>query len=443
MWQQRVVDHDNKFEICYSTSSSIETTTSCAETGDQTKQQILNMEQSKEQMLQQLCELRQQLNHVEQNYHVMKQLKENAEQQLDAMRQQKEEVEKQLFVMKQEKQEKDKQLHNMRQQEEQNGLTLDVLQQKDPFLQQLRIQASRAEERARLVELQLRLLRQQAESQLADQISRLSARHICTKPEDMKSSWMVDSSEIQVMKEKPLGVGGWSEVKVAMFRGIKVAAKLLHESIVSPHNIDLFIREMNMASSVRHPNLLLFMGASFLENYKPIIITELMPTNLRSIVQALSHDQIIAIGMDVACGLNYLHLMKPVPIIHRDISSANVLLEPIGLGLWRAKVSDFGSANFVSKVLTIGPGNASYAAPESSNAKLQSTKMDVYSYGVLLLEMATAQFPEPLLRTIQLQTLLWREMAEIVRVCTCEDPANRPDMKDILLSLPLSGAQRF
>ena len=129
--------------------------------------------------------------------------------------------------------------------------------------------------------------------------------------------------------------------------------------------------------------------------------------------------------------------MKPEPIIHRDISSANVLLEPIGLGLWRAKVSDYGSANFVSKVSTMGPGNASYAAPECSNPKLQTPKMDVYSYGVLLLEMATAQFPEPLLRTIQLETLLWREMAETVLKCTCEDPACRPHMKDVLLSLPL------
>ena len=78
--------------------------------------------------------------------------------------------------------------------------------------------------------------------------------------------------------------------------------------------------------------------------------------------------------------------MRPDPIIHRDISSANILVEPIGSGKWKAKVSDYGSANFLSKVTTMGPGNATYAAPESFNPKLQSPKMDVYSYAYCCLK---------------------------------------------------------
>eukprot|EP00731_Ephydatia_muelleri_P038865 Em0954g1a len=138
---------------------------------------------------------------------------------------------------------------------------------------------------------------------------------------------------------------------------------------------------------------------------------------------------------DVARGLNYLHLMRPDPIIHRDVSSANVLLEPIGSGNWKAKVSDYGSANFLSKVITMGPGNASYAAPESFNPKLQSPKMDVYSYGILLLEMATGQFPDHKLQAMQLDTLPWQEMAMMIRRCICDDPASRPTMKDLLPDL--------
>ena len=164
-------------------------------------------------------------------------------------------------------------------------------------------------------------------------------------------------------------------VKLARFRGTNVAAKFIHEDIISPHNIGLFIRER-----VRHPNLLLFMGASVDDN-KPVIITELMPDKLTSIVHLLTQGHVISIATDVACGLNYLHLMKPDPIIHRDVSSANVLLEPIGPDQWRAKLSDYGSANFVSKVTTQGPGNPSYAAPESIYPRLQTPKMDVYSYG--------------------------------------------------------------
>ena len=224
-------------------------------------------------------------------------------------------------------------------------------------------------------------------------------------------------------------------MRVAMFRGVKVAAKFIHEAIISPHNIDLFIREMNIAACVRHPNLLLFIGASLEEN-KPVIITELMQANLRSIIRTLSRDHVISIGTDVACALNYLHLMKPDPIIHRDVSSANVLLEPIGSGNWRAKVSDYGSANFVSMVTTTGPGNASYAAPESSNPKFQSPKMDVYSFGILRLEMATGQFQDPKLQVTRLKTPLWQEMAVLIRRCISEDPASRIDMKDVLLLLP-------
>ena len=95
-------------------------------------------------------------------------------------------------------------------------------------------------------------------------------------------------------------------------------------------------------------------------------------------------------------------------------------------------MSDYGSANFLSKVTTIGPGNASYAAPESLNPKLQSPKMDVYSYGIVLLEMATGQFPDHCLQAMQLETLVWEEMKVMIRRCTCEDPVNRPAMKDIL-----------
>ena len=377
---------------------------------------------SRSQFGQQLHEMKQQKEQTEQQFIDMKRQKEQTEQQLHEMKQQKEQTEQQFIDMKQQKEQTEQQLHDTR-------------HQKDAYEQQFRLQAQRANERATMAERELRLSRQNAEAQFKDHTAQQKdLKHSCT--DHVKCPWKIESSEIEFIQEKPIGVGGWGEVRVATFRGLKVAAKFIHEAIISPHNIDLFIREMNMAASVRHPNLLLFIGAS-LEDKKTVIITELMPSTLRNIigVSSLLHDHVISIGTDVACGLNYLHLMRPDAIIHRDVSSGNVLLEPVGSGNWRAKVSDFGSANFVSRVTTKGPGNPSYAAPESFNPKLQTPKMDVYSYGILLLEMATGQFPDQELQASQLETLLWQEMVTMIRNCICEDPANRPSMKDILLSL--------
>ena len=67
--------------------------------------------------------------------------------------------------------------------------------------------------------------------------------------------WVVQRDEVQ-MTEEILGTGGWGEVKVGTFRGTKVAVKSLHEITLSPHNLDLFSREMDIASCVSHPNLL-------------------------------------------------------------------------------------------------------------------------------------------------------------------------------------------
>ena len=91
-----------------------------------------------------------------------------------------------------------------------------------------------------------------------------------------------------------------------------MAAKCLHNQIISAHNVRLFTREMNMAAHARHPNLLQFIGATMDNN--PIILTELMPTSLRRVLEEgnpLSHGQIVSIALDVARALNYLHLSSP------------------------------------------------------------------------------------------------------------------------------------
>ena len=139
--------------------------------------------------------------------------------------------------------------------------------------------------------------------------------------------WVVRREEVE-LTEEVLGRGGWGEVKVAKFRGLRVAAKCLHNVIISEYNQHLFSREMAIAAKIRHPNLLLFIGAT--REGAAVILTELMPTSLRKELEmrAMPRVQITSIAQDVARALCYLHQWRPSPIVHRDISSGNVLSTP-------------------------------------------------------------------------------------------------------------------
>ena len=244
--------------------------------------------------------------------------------------------------------------------------------------------------------------------------------------------WVIKKEEVE-LTEEVLGRGAWGEVKVAKFRGLLVAAKFLHDTIISDYNQQLFTREMTIAAKIRHPNLLLFIGAT--REGEAVILTELMPTSLRRELQRrdLPRLQITSIAQDVACALCYLHQWQPHSIIHRDISSGNVLLEPLPNG-WRAKVSDYGSANFMNAVATAAPGSPAYAAPEASYPNQHSPKMDTFSYGVLLVEMCVRRFPDssPALREAQILQIQWAAMVSLVKRCTSERPADRPNMENII-----------
>ena len=176
--------------------------------------------------------------------------------------------------------------------------------------------------------------------------------------------WVISRDHIQ-LTGRFLGEGGWARVVEGKYCGCSVAVKQMHKLILSPYNRNLFEREMDIASKCRHPCLLQFIGATNDEE-NPLFVTELMETSLRALLEqrALSEAELSFVSLDVARALNYLHQKQPSPIIHRDVSSANVLLWRQGEH-WRGKVSDYGTANFMQQTMTVAPGAMIYSAPEA------------------------------------------------------------------------------
>lgn len=245
--------------------------------------------------------------------------------------------------------------------------------------------------------------------------------------------WIIRREEV-VMSEKCLGTGAWGKVYEGTFRDCQVAVKQIHDLILSPHNRRLFEREMSIASRCRHPHLLQFMGATN-DDGSPLFVTELLDTDLRNVLtmRALHHEEIVCVALDVAKALNYLHLNKPFPIIHRDISSSNVLLWR-GEDSWRAKLSDYGAANFMRQYMTSNPGARIYAAPEALTSQ-QSPKVDVYSFGLLLCEMCIRELPVPQQLQEQIRLVTNGVLRELIMRCVMTAPDARPTMCDVITVL--------
>ena len=249
--------------------------------------------------------------------------------------------------------------------------------------------------------------------------------------------WAISRDEV-FLSNRILGTGGWGYVTEATYRGRRVAAKCLHEAIVSPHNQELFAKEMKISARCRHRNLVEFIGA--VPDHPAIIVIELMDCTLRFALanRRATPNHIHPISMDVAQGLLYLHNVQPQPLIHRDVSASNVLLKAASNG-WIAKLSDLGSAQFVNLAITVAPGCPLYAAPEvrqKESAHLQTVKIDVYSFGVLLIEMLTREMPsisiEALVRSVQSR---WPCFVPLITRCTVSDPNHRPSMWQVINQL--------
>ena len=258
--------------------------------------------------------------------------------------------------------------------------------------------------------------------------------------------WIVPRRHVTAL-ERSLGDGAWGNVREGKFRGQQVAVKCVHEAIFSKQTMQRVYREICTMSQVHHPNLVQFIAAVLDDQGGPMIITELLDTTLRKAYEDNLLSQLVVcmdIFRDVASALCYLHGLEE-PIIHRDVSSANVLLKAMAKGEWKAKLSDFGSANWAKEASTMGEGAIVYTAPEaypvhpSLNVKPppQTTKIDVYSYGILLCEVALREFPNPAtLHEMKAKvTAKYPFLHSLVLTCTENEPEQRPTMSRIMEQL--------
>ena len=317
--------------------------------GDRLKRQLRKMEQQLVDERERLQEKHDQFVNSEARVRKMEEQLKNAQGQLQ-------EKHDQLVTSETQVRETEEQVTNLRRQLREHSVNSDA-QIREATQQLTSMQGQLQGKDEEIAGLQNQVIELEMSLSTAQQLA-LNARQRQEPPD-----WVISRDQIQ-MTEKCLGRGGWGNVVEGKYCGCAVAVKQIHELILSNHNRSLFVREMNIASRCRHPCLLQFIGATNDEG-SPLFVTELMETSLRALLERpLSVSELFVISLDVTRALNYLHQKQPFPIIHRDVSSANVLLWRQG-DQWRAKVSDYGTANFMRHTMTVAPGAPIYSAPEA------------------------------------------------------------------------------
>ncbi|KAI3806930.1 hypothetical protein L1987_22848 [Smallanthus sonchifolius] len=283
--------------------------------------------------------------------------------------------------------------------------------------------------------------------------------------------------------QRLLGSGGYGRVyNGSLPDGTQIAVKVLQ--LQTGNSTKSFNRECQVLKRIRHRNLIRIITACSLPDFKAIVLpfmangsldSCLYPDpGLRSGSSDLDLIQRVNICSDIAEGMAYLHHHSPVKVIHCDLKPSNVLLNDDMTAL----VSDFGIAKLV---MTIGGGSENlgnftadmlcgsigYIAPEYGYGSSTSTKGDVYSFGVLVLEMVTRKRPTDDMFTQGLSLHKWvenhyhqhmeqvvdsslvratrnqlpdvkkmwevaiGELLEMGILCTQDSPSNRPTMLDV------------
>lgn len=173
-------------------------------------------------------------------------------------------------------------------------------------------------------------------------------RELC----ELTNGWTVDYRELKLQcRIDTMSPGGFGDVYKAEYHEMTVAVKKLKEVMLDLERTEMeFEREIQVMRTIRHPNIVLFLGVGrFRDDGCPFIVMEFMSRGslgsiLRNSSISLSSSQQIRFAMDAGKGMRFLHGLHP-PRIHRDLKSGNLLVSE----RWVVKVADFGSARLVKE----------------------------------------------------------------------------------------------
>ncbi|KAL8159855.1 hypothetical protein V2J09_001392 [Rumex salicifolius] len=270
-------------------------------------------------------------------------------------------------------------------------------------------------------------------------------------------------------KDNILGEGGYGTVYKGILPDNRIVA--IKKSKVSDQSqIEQFINEVVILTQINHRNVVKLLGCC-LESQVPLLVYEYVSNgtlmghihNIGNVPSWLTWPNCVRIASEAADALSYLHSETNKPIFHRDIKSANILIDDS----YVAKIADFGASRLVplnqTRVSTIVQGTMGYLDPEYFHTGQLTEKSDVYSFGVLLVELITREKPLCMLRKLEERNLacyfllamkenrvmeivhgdLTKEadkehilyMARLIRSCLNENGDDRPTMKEVAMEL--------
>ncbi len=249
-------------------------------------------------------------------------------------------------------------------------------------------------------------------------------------------NFYINFSELKFIQK--IGEGGFGQVFLATWNGKYVAIKKFStkEKHNTKYSLNKFIKEINVISNLRHPNVVLYIGAS-INKVEYYMISEFITKGslfdcLHVQKNKFTENEQLNIAYEIAIALRYLHSRK---INHCDLKSSNILLDDN----LKIKVSDFGLSR-LKNIFSFNEnkgriGTSHWMPPEIMKAQKYEESSDVFSYGMIVWEILTGEIPYYGLTPNQIIGLV-SDSRKIVEVPKNGHPALRKLIKNCLLYEP-------